>query len=149
MKYNNEANEDLSVMLYDEPENPVVNSCFFKDKKMDYSIESVQELDNYLESVRGTPLDGREIVKIVLRSGSYIGEVIRSKSACKINWLEYDEAIKISSYLQGEKKSLGCVHMLHSEIETFIFPMAKVLKRLENGEQDSVVSFVKVAISEF
>ena len=148
MKYNNEANEDLSVMLYDEPENPVPNSCFFKNKKMDLSIESLHELDNYLESVRSISLDGKEVIKIVLRSGSYIGEVIRSESASKINWLEYDEAVKISSYLQDEKKSLGCVHMLYSETEMFMFPMAKVLKRLENGAQDSVASFAKVAINE-
>ena len=147
MKLSNEENLDLALMLYDEPENPVFNSAFFRSKDMDLSVESLQVLDDYLESVRGVSLSNKDIIKIVMRSGAYLGEVIKNNASIQLDWLDYEEAAKLSSYINDQKIALGIVHVLYSENSGFMFPLAKILKRLENGAEDNIISFAKVALT--
>lgn len=148
-KLNNEANQDLSIMLLDEPNNPVLNHEFFENKKMDYSLESLEILDEYLESLRSKLPENEELVKITLRAGSYIGEVIRKNSETEYNWLEFKEAIKVDASLKQFGFSVGVAAILWSKPNNFTFPLAKVLKRLENGPEDNVHIFAKIAIEGF
>ncbi|MEZ5471642.1 MAG: hypothetical protein R3E90_07665 [Marinicella sp.] len=148
-KLNNQANQDLSIMLLDEPNNPVLNHEFFENKKMDFSLESLEILDEYLESLRANLPENEELVKITLRAGSYIGEVIRKNSETEYNWLDFKEATKVDSSLKRFGFSLGVAAILWSKPNSFVFPLAKVLKRLENGPEDSVHSLARVAIEGF
>ena len=38
---NNEANQDLSLMLIDNPSDPVLDHGFFDEKNMNFSVESL------------------------------------------------------------------------------------------------------------
>jgi len=143
---NNEAHEDLSIMLFDDPESPVRDDQFFNNKSMDFSIESLEILDEYLESQRSSLPENEALVKIALRAGSYIGEVIRKHSAVEYHWIEFSEAEKINRQVKGAGFGLGTSSILWSKPETFVFPIAKVLKRLENGSEDNVHVFAKVVI---
>ena len=143
---NNEANKDLSVMLFDNPNDPVRDHEFFKTKSMNFSIESLEILEQYLESLRTNLPEDEELVKITLRAGSYIGEVIRKNSSIKYNWLEFEEAAKLSTQIRQMEFGLGTAAILWAEPDNFIFPLAKVLKRLDNGQEDNVQFFAKVAI---
>lgn len=145
-KLNNEANQDLSVMLFDAPDDPIRDHGFFSDKSMDFTIESLEILDDYLESLRSDLPENEELVKITLRAGSYIGEVVRKHSSIKYNWLEFKEAEKLSPQINSLGFGLGTAAILWAEPDNFVFPLAKVLKRLENGPEDSVHFFAKVAI---
>jgi len=145
-KLNNETNEDLAKMLCDNPEDPVINSEYFKNKSMNYSIESLEHLDHYLEGLRAELPEDEVLIKVALRSGSYLGEVIRRQSNENYNWLKFSEAEKLNTYIKDIGYQLGTAMILWSEPENFFFPIAKVLKRLENGSEDSLVSFAKVSI---
>jgi hypothetical protein len=145
-KLNNEANQDLSVMLFENPNDPIRDHQFFTDKSMDFTIESLKVLDDYLESLRSDLPENEELVKITLRAGSYIGEVVRKNSNIRYNWLDYKEAEKLNSQIGSLGFGLGTAAILWSEPDNFIFPLAKVLKRLENGSEDNVQFFAKVAI---
>jgi hypothetical protein len=145
-KLNNEANQDLSLMLFDNPDDPVRGHNFFHNKSMDFTIESLEILDEYLESLRPELPENDELVKITLRAGSYIGEVVRKNSAIKYNWLEFKEAEKLNPQITGLGFGLGTTAILWAEPDNFVFPLAKVLKRLENGSEDNVHFFAKVAI---
>lgn len=134
-------------MLFEDIENPIRNIQFFEGKSMDYSLESLLILDDYLESQRADLPEGDELVKITLRSGSYVGEVIRRNAEENYNWLEYAEAIKISEHIESMGFGLATVSMLWLEPDNFVFPLAKVLKRLENGTEDSVSSLARIVIS--
>ncbi len=143
---NNEASQDLSTMLFDNPNDPVRDYGFFEQKDMDFSIESLEILEEYLESLRFNLPENEELVKITLRAGSYIGEVIRKNSTIKYNWLEFSEAEKLNNQIKSIGFDLGTAVVLWAEPDNFVFPLAKVLKRLENGAEDNVHSFAKVAI---
>lgn len=145
-KLNNEANQDLSIMLFDDHDNPVRDHSFFDQKNMDFSIESLETLEEYLESLRTNLPEDEELVKVTLRAGSYIGEVIRKNSNINYNWLEYSEAEKLSEQIKAIGFGLGSAAVLWSEPDNFVFPLAKVLKRLDNGPEDNVYFFAKVAI---
>ena len=145
-KFDNEASEDLAVMLVDCPENPIRDASFFVDKEMDYSVESLTILEEYLESLRiELPEDG-ELVKVTMRCGSYLGEVVRRNSPTDYNWLEYSDAAEMNQHIASIGHNLGTVSILWAKPGTFLFPLAKILKRLENGAEDNVHSFAKVAI---
>ncbi len=145
-KFNNEANQDLAEMLLECSENPILKAKYFEDKKMDYTIESLSHLDDYLEELRSDLPENEELVKITLRSGSYVGEVIRKNSKEKYNWVEFSEAEKLNRQIGEMGFGLGTAAILWAKPDSFVFPLAKVLKRLENGPEDSVVSLAKVAI---
>lgn len=145
-KLNNDANQDLSLMLIDNPNDPVRNYEFFDGKPMDFSVESLNILDDYLESLRAELPENEDLVKITLRAGSYIGEVIRKNSTIKYNWLEFKEAVKLNAQIENLGFGLGTAAILWAEPDNFIFPLAKVLKRLENGSEDNVHFFAKVVI---
>ena len=146
-KLNNQASEELSWMLFGDVENPIRNIQFFEEKSMDYSPGSLEMLDEYLEGQRSNMPEGDELIKITLRSGSYVGEVIRRNAEEKYNWLEFSEAVKVSEHIEGIGFGLATVSVLWLEPDNFVFPMAKVLKRLENGADDSVSSLAKIVIS--
>lgn len=147
-KLNNQANEELSWMLYADTDNPIRDLHFFEHRDMDYSLESLNILDQYLELQRFDLPEDEELIKITLRSGSYIGEVIRRNAEEKYNWLEYNEAAKINEQIESVMGfSLATASVLWAEPDSFVFPFAKVLKRLENGSEDSVASLGKVVIS--
>ena len=133
-------------MLFDGLDNPVRDHDFFEDKNMDFSLESLEVLEEYLESLRTKLPVNEELVKITLRAGSYIGEVIRRNSSIKYNWLEFEEAEKLNTQIKDIGFGLGTAAILWSEPDNFVFPLAKVMKRLENGAEDNVHFFAKVAI---
>jgi hypothetical protein len=144
---NNDASRDLALMLYLDKDTPIPNVEFFEAVDMDLSLGSLLILDEYLESLRSDPPEDEALVRLVLRAGSYIGEVIRKNSAIQYDWLEYHEAKKISQSVKGLGLQLGTVSMIWSKPDSFVFPLAKVMKRLTNGHEDSVHSFAKVIIS--
>jgi hypothetical protein len=146
-KYNNEAGEDLSLMLTNYPEDPVLNESFFSDLNMDFSIESLIHVDSYLESLRDDLPEDDELIKITMRCGSYVGEVIRKNSSDSYNWVEHKQAEKINEQIKSWGFGLATASVLWSEPDKFIFPLAKILKRLENGSEDSVHFFAQVASS--
>ncbi len=145
-KLNNEANQDLSVMLFDNTDDPVRNHGFFNNKSMDFTVESLKIIDDYLESLRSDLPENEELVKVTLRAGSYIGEVVRKNSSIKYNWLKFKEAEKLNPKIKSLGFGLGTAAILWAEPDNFVFPLAKVLRRLKNGSEDSVHFFAKVAI---
>ncbi len=146
-KFNNEAGEDLSLMLTNYPEDPVRNEAFFAELNMDFSIDSLIHVDSYLESLRDDLPENEELIKVTMRCGSYVGEVIRKNSSEPYNWVEYKQAEKINEQIKIWGFSLATASVLWSEPDKFIFPFAKVLKRLENGSEDSVHFFAQVTSS--
>ena len=146
-KFNNEAGEDLALMLTNYPEDPLRNADFFSNFDMDFSIDSLIHVDSYLESLRDDLPENEELVKITMRCGSYVGEVIRRSSSEPYNWLEHNQAEKINKQFKNWGFGLATASVLWIEPDKFIFPFAKVLKRLENGSEDSVHFFAQVASS--
>ena len=107
-------------------------------------FKSLKHIDAYLEEVRKDQIPQEALVQMVLRTGSYVGEVIRRSSSNDYNWLNFEEACKVSKLIEGLGMQLGTVAVLWSTPDNLCFPLAKILKYLENGSEDSTYSFAQI-----
>jgi hypothetical protein len=140
------AFQDLAEMLTKEEQDPTYRKKYLRPNKLDYSIDSLKEIDDYLERIRNDHIEGRDLLKVVLRCGAYVGEVIRCHSTTKYHWLDYDEAARQSKVVKDMGKSLGSAAVLWAAPQSMCFPLAKVGKYIENGKEDSVLFFAQVII---
>lgn len=143
-----DAFSDLSIMFHSFPENPTYHSDFLNPDLLNYSIESLDHVDDYLDKIRTQKEVEEEWNKTVLRAGAYVGEVIRrSDKKERWHWVDYETAKKIDpdGWRDFEKSIVTCA-VLYQGGKSFCFPLGKVFKFLENGREDSVKLFAKVII---
>lgn len=65
-----------------------------------------------------------------------------------MNWVAFKEAAKYSDYVKGLGASLGTAGILWRNPKTMCFPLAKICKFLENGNEDSVYFFARVILKD-
>lgn len=139
----------MSIFLVDDTgaDVPTPLKEHLNTRKLDYSLESLKCVDAYLDVVRKNrkALTEDQIVKVVLRCGTYCGEVIRRLSKKDLYWINYDTAIGINAQIMSFGKSPDTFYILFAEPNDFSFPLAKVVKYLDNGPEDSLY-FLAVAL---
>lgn len=145
-KPSNPPLEDLALMLWQEETNPTYMRESLVVEKLDFSVESLVHIDGYLEKIHKQPPADDEVVQIALRTGAYLGEVIRKNSTETYNWLDFKEATKINDLVKQLGMQIGTAAVLWSEPDNLMFPIAKIIKYIENGSEDSVHFFAQVAI---
>jgi len=145
----NEALSDLAYMLYLDEENPTPKRDLLDSSKLDLSIESLSNIDNFLEKIREMELSDDEHLLVCLRAGAYTGEVIRRRSESGINWdwLDFQTGSELSQYVASLGYHIGTSAMLYGGDDRFVFPIAKVAKFLENGPEDSLEFYAQVVTS--
>ena len=141
----------MSILLFvDADKNPLGKYLNFK--KLNFSVNSLKEVDGYLEKIRKNKerLSEEKIKKIILRCGTYLGEVIRKVSIKEFDWISYDEAKKINKNLEYDVIKDITTHILIYDLEKeiFWFPLSKVYKFLEHGKGDNLWSFAMVCLEE-
>ena len=140
-KINNRPFEDLSLMLWQVENDKTYKHELLVPEKLDFSLESLKHIDDYLEAIHNEPpAEDEEIIKIAIRTGSYVGEVIR-KNTNQFDWLEYKQAAKVDSMVKQLGMQLGTMAILWQEPNNILFPFSKILKYIENGNEDSVYAF--------
>ncbi|MGL5361508.1 MAG: hypothetical protein ACRDBH_01415 [Bosea sp. (in: a-proteobacteria)] len=158
---------EMLVMGWTDP--PIAQASNLDLPKLDYSIESLVEIDAYLLEVHrsyrkwhvsgkmqpndfeeDTELGAKEALKsTVIRCGAYAGEVIRRNGRPDLQWSSYaDWAASYPEHLDvvGHDISLGTAFILNTDAGETWFPLEKILKYLEAGPADSVVAFAKVVM---
>jgi hypothetical protein len=147
-KLQNEALQDCANMFLANPPDPTPGSELLDSSRLDFTVNSLALLDQHLEAMRSRNLQDKPLITFVLRSGAYVGEVIRRHAKGRAwHWLDYDEAAKLNKQIAGFQKSLSNVAVLWDSKEEFCFPLSKVLKYLANGSGDSVKFFAEVIIA--
>lgn len=146
----NEALSDLADMFYSEKNDPVYKFETLNSKKLDYSIESLKLIDTYLSDLRKTNVDqilDDQRLKTILRTGAYVGEVIRKNDKKrKWYWVDYETAKEINpDFFKDKAHSIEIAAVL-TDGESFIFPINKVVKFMQNGEEDSVYFFATITL---
>ncbi len=145
-KFIDQAYSDLAVMLVQDESNPTYKREIIDSEKLDYSIESLHHLDECLEIIHKSPPDGYDFLRLVLRYGAYVGEVIKKNSIEELHWIECKEAAKFSKMASEFEDSISTSGILWQDEETMCFPLGKVCKFIENGNEDSVHFFAKVIL---
>ena len=138
----NETFNDLAYMFNHEQTDPIYKLDFLKNKELDFSYDSLKIVDQYLLEVRKTELDklsNEQFTRIVVRAGAYVGETIKRNDKSKQwNWVDFENAQKINSkFFNDSEKSLSYAAVL-TDGQQFTFPLNKVIKFLNNGEEDSL-----------
>jgi hypothetical protein len=81
-----------------------------------------------------------------------VGEVIRrNASHARWHWIKYDEAVKLDPKIASFGKSIHSAVILWDSKKgggQFVFPLGKVMKYLQNGEEDSIKFFAQVILND-
>ncbi|TVO58353.1 hypothetical protein [Denitromonas ohlonensis] len=144
----NEALSDLALMFFQERSTPTYGAHYLNPLKLDFSLASLKHVDEYLERIRKEPEVEKTWNRVVLRTGAYIGEVIRRNSKSVLwQWIGHDDAALIAPKLfDGMPKTIATASVLHDGKAGLTFPLGKVEKYLENGSEDSVHFYAEVMI---
>ena len=146
-KINNQTHIELAKMFWADTTTPIYNIKFLDPSKLDFSVESLKHVDEYLEIAYKNELSDEEYITVIMRVGSYVGEVIR-KNLNTYNWLEYKEAKKAHKIIKEYGLQLSTLAVLWEEPDNILLPFAKVDKYLTNGSEDSTYSFVTIIIAQ-
>lgn len=149
VKNQNAALSDLSRMFFEDRTNPTFGIRFLNPQKLDFSVESLKHVDEYLETIRKDKLVGKEWNRVVLRAGAYVGEVVRrNDKKNQWQWVDLDTARSLDpKFSSSIPNVIASAAMLHNSKSGFAFPLAKIEKYLENGSEDSVYFFAQVVLS--
>ena len=144
-----EALLDLSEMFFQDVDRPTFGIAFLDPTRLDYSIESLLQVNRYLDAVRSAPRIRDHWNVVVLRCGAYLGEVIRRHCECEAyHWVDFNNARKLDDRLfatYGHRIATSAV--LYSPTAGFCFPLAKVEKNLKDGSAEDLPFFVEVLVS--
>jgi hypothetical protein len=136
---------------------------------LDYSLESVKQVDALLEQVHlrnrrhkrllgvfsrapDGAIDARisehpSFQSFVMRTGAYVGEAMR-RAEPRCEWVQFDDWMRDhpkDRATLGERPDLATVYMLKSG-GGVCFPLGKVVKYIANGGEDSVYSFASILV---
>ena len=94
--------------------------------QLDYSVSSLERVDEIIEKMRREGLKVGDADRVLFIAGCYVGEVIVRHQPGK--WVSAEES---SVYANA-----GPTIILKFGSEQYTSPIGKVIKRLQNGEED-------------
>ena len=150
IEYSDQALRELSQMFFQDSEEPTFGVEQLSADGLSYSIDSLAEINKYLDRVRVDPRIQSVWNQVVLRCGAYVGEVIRQNSATQeYHWLDFKNATKIDQQtFEALGYTIGTAAVLYKAPSSFCFPLAKVEKYLLNGSEDDVQFFAQVVLAQ-
>lgn len=139
---------DLASLLTLDGESGTFRRDLLAAQALDFSVDSLGHIDTYLEALHETQPQGGDLACVVLRTGAYVGEVIRRAIPDAYHWVTHDEAARHSDFITELEKGLGTVGVLWGANGSILFPLAKVGKFLQNGNEESVYFYARVLLAE-
>lgn len=137
-----EALSDLADMFSNEKMNPVYKRESLDSEKLDYSLDSLKIIDHYLSEIRKTGFSqiSEDLrFRTILRTGAYVGETLRKNDQSrKWHWIDLEMAKEMKPQLFNNMQPSIELTAILTDGETFTFPLNKVVKFLNNGEEDSL-----------
>jgi hypothetical protein len=149
MEYKDKALCEVAQMLWLDKENPTFRRDLLDPQKLDFSLQSLRHLDEYLLKIGKDANVEKDWNRTVLRAGAYVGEVIkRASPPDRYHWLDYETAASLDKIVRSFGYLLTTCAILFSPPNHFVFPLGKVHKCLENGEEDNTHFFAQVIIAD-
>ncbi|AQA25814.1 hypothetical protein BTZ20_0361 [Rhodococcus sp. MTM3W5.2] len=96
-----------------------------------FTIASTRDIDMYLGEIRDQEGGSNDLAELVFKFGSYLGELLVRHAGAR--WVE-------------PPAELGGWPGVELPGGTFGDPIGKAFKRVDNGPEDSVVSFIDVTM---
>ena len=148
LDYQDEGAADLAEKFLSHPDKPTPGGELLDVEQFDFSLESLDALDRYLEAMRQRALDETERVRCVLRAGAYLGEVIRrhTPQPRQWHWVRFEDAVAVDPTIGAFGEDLGVFISLWDG-GLFTFPVGKIEKYLENGPSDSTFLYGQTMVA--
>lgn len=112
----------------------LVKQCKLININLDYSVQSIALLDDFLEDVSSSTLfnDETHLQTTMATFGSYLGETIR----------------KLHGGIWGNSKEDGMYLDVceHKDSHMRIWPLSRIKKRLLNGKEDSIKDYYQAVV---
>ena len=125
---------------------PLLRAEVLDEQRLDFSVESLNHINQYLDVVHNYPatLSDEPYFKIVLRTGAYLGETLRRNAPPgDYRWLSYEQAASDSPTIRSMGENIGTLAVLQTRSGGFVFPLAKVAKYIENGEEENLYFYAR------
>jgi hypothetical protein len=142
-----QALADLATLFFFSPSEPTFGSGLLNPGRLNFSLESLEHVNDYLDMVRMRPEMPPHAQQVVVRCGAYVGDVIRKHADLDYHWYLYEKAAKFSTPVSHMGRSAGTSAILAAGSDHLIFPMAKVAAFLTNGRSEDVHLFVKTTLA--
>ena len=105
---------------------------------LDYSVRSLETIDRIIGDFRREGFKAADYEATLLRFGCYVGEVFVRNAGAKWRMASQDEIDNL----------FGVPLVLQLNKDTTTNPIGKVIKRLENGDEDNLPYFYRVFTGE-
>ena len=124
---------ELSEMLYSNPDNPTPKVELLSVSQLDFSIESLKHIEEFLEEVNDHIKTDQDYIKVTMRTGAYLGEVMKRNSRIEFHWLDYKVAKETLPNFKDFPKTLGYFTILRANNGILCFPVDKVEQFLRDS----------------
>ena len=113
---------------------------------LDYSFESLALVDEYLSFLHqhAAEIDDEQWKPTVMRTGAYVGEVLKRASGGAWRWIDYEDYMPSHPQLQElipERTAATCAFP-HNQNGDMRMPLAKVARYIDEGPENNVQYFV-------
>ena len=148
IEFKDSALNGLAMMFYMDENPATFRRDLLEVAALDFSVESLLKVDEYLLKIRKKKGIDEEWNRIVLRCGAYVGEVIKQAlPEGTYHWVDYETATTIDSMVKDFGYGAGTAAILYHSPRAFVFPLAKVEKCLEYGKADNTHFFAQSIIA--
>lgn len=136
-----------------EGEGDIVHAGRLGRGRLDYSLESLKAVDEYLAHLHEEPPErlDQAWVNAVLWGGAYVGEVVRRNAPRRYDWVDFDDFIVAwpdTARILGDEKQLGICALLTAGGGGFTLPINKMLRFIYDGPADSVHFYAACEVRE-
>ncbi|WP_052245809.1 hypothetical protein [Sporosarcina sp. ZBG7A] len=144
LKKENHVVKSLSTLMYRDVSTNQWDQINLTKENLDYSIESLSIIDEYIEKVKGTELIKKNLNTFSIRIGAYVGEVIRRKLGKDYNWYDYQTIEHLIPNAQDFYDYIKSQQVLYSKKDKqFIIPMYEVYDCFQgNSQYTNINSYV-------
>src|SRR5262245_2566246 len=110
-RYSDKDFASLAQLIARPQEGGTWRADLIRPQRMDYALDSLKHLDEYLAVLHREPPPEREYIQVVLRAGAYLGEVVR-RLRPEWHWVLYGAGAKYSAGLRARENSLASAGVL-------------------------------------
>ncbi len=143
-KNSDAALQELSKMLWADTDNPTFEEEFLEKYDLNYTIDSSQVVMDFIDHIKSISDHEDHLDRIFLRTGAYIGEIIKHASNKSFHWYDTKAAQTLNPKIKAYGDSLGVAAVLYDEeTHEMIFPIAKVMKYYEEGSEQNLKFYIQ------
>lgn len=144
----------IAKLMYQDVSNDSWDKENLTKRNLDFTIESVRYIDMYTKRLMntefGTELLNKHFDNLVVRTGAYIGEVIKNNIKQDFYWYESDSVYNYSPKLDGVFNNTKTQSVLYSKKrDIVILPLNVVSQFLKgNSSYSDFLTYVEETIKQ-